>query len=118
MTFVMREGKRIEVVPLTPPTSKQPKRKHDRHIGCPTAWLRRVLPVARSGEQLALALWLYRRHKVSGSPVFKAPNAELYDDLGLTRFAKYRALRRFEKVGMVRRLKTGPKDTSIELIWT
>jgi hypothetical protein len=81
------------------------------------AWLKRVLQVARSSEQLALALWLYRRYKVCRSPVFRTSNTELYADLGLTRFAKYRGLRHFEKVGMVRRLKTGPRDTSVELLW-
>jgi DNA polymerase family A len=117
--FVVRHGRRIEVEEYKPDTGRPQKQKPNKghHIGCPTSWLKRVLPITRSGEQLALALWLYRRHKISGNAVLETPNTELYSDTGLTRFAKYRGLRNFEKAGMIRRPRSGAKASSIELLW-
>ena len=37
-----------------------------RFIGCPVAWLERVLPLVGSAEQLAVAIWLHRRRRVCG----------------------------------------------------
>jgi hypothetical protein len=95
----------------------QGRRRGDRYIGCPVAWLKRVLPLVRSKEQLAIALWLHRRRAVCGSDLFTVPNRELYEELGLTRFAKYRALRHLEQAGAVALAHNGKHTTLAKLLW-
>ena len=77
------------------------KRRHSRHIGCPVDWLAWVLPLVRSKEQLALALYLYRRCHVCHSNTVTVPTEEL-EELGLGRWAKYRLLVSLEQAGILR----------------
>jgi hypothetical protein len=42
-------------------TSKKTKRQASDFVGCPMAWLERVLPHIRGGSQIIVALLLYRR---------------------------------------------------------
>jgi hypothetical protein len=67
--FVTRNGKRIAVG--TVPSKAEPKKRRADLIGCPLVWFKRVIPILKTKEQLAIALWLYRRHSVCrriGSP--------------------------------------------------
>lgn len=71
------------------------------HIGCPLAWLRDVFPVVHGKNELAVALYLYRLRTVRRSRTIKVSNARLLDELGINRFAKYRALRRLADAGII-----------------
>jgi hypothetical protein len=95
-----------------------PKRgRNARLVGCPVAWLKRVLPLVRSKEQLAIALWLHRRRAVCGSEVFSVPNRELDEELGLSRYSKYRALHHLEQAGIIAVTQGGKRATRIKLLW-
>jgi hypothetical protein len=98
--------------------AEKPKRRQrtDHYIGCPVAWLKRVLPLVKSKEQLAIAIYLHRRHAVCGSKVFTVPNRELYEELGLSRFAKYRALRYLEKIGAITIFQDGKTVMRVSLL--
>jgi hypothetical protein len=77
-----RDGRRIEVETL--PSHATPKRRRaDQHIGCPLEWLKRVLPLVNTKEQLAVAIWLHRRRVVCHNELFTVPNKGLQEDLGL-----------------------------------
>jgi hypothetical protein len=85
------------------PTKKAPAhRRTNAFIGCPMSWLRRALPAVRSAEQLAVALYVYRRTKVCRSKTVSVSNAELQRELGIDRRIKYRALTGLESAGVIR----------------
>ena len=65
------------------------------------AWFAWVLPLVRGKEQLALALYLYRRCYVCGSRTVTVPTGEL-EEIGIGRWGKYRLLPTLEQVGIVR----------------
>ena len=114
--YVLREGRRIEVETLE--TNVAPRRRRaDRHIGCPLEWLKRVIPVVQSKEQLAVALWLHRRRVVCGSKVFTVPNRELKEELGLSRKAKYGALHYLEEAGAVALVRNGKHAIQVQILW-
>jgi hypothetical protein len=97
---------------------EKPKRKPGQpHLGCPLAWFNRVLPLVRSKEQLAIALYLHRRRSVCGSATFTVPNRELYEELGLTRFTKYRTLRYLERAGVIAIFQHGRTTMRVSLLW-
>jgi hypothetical protein len=83
--FETRQGKTFEVETL--PSKTEPKHKN-RLIGCPLEWLKRVIPLVESPEQLAFTLWLHRRRVVYGQEWFTVPNRELNEELGLSRYIK------------------------------
>ena len=45
----------------TEPARRQNGDGPSHHIGCPLEWLKCVIPVVQSKEQLAVAIWLHRR---------------------------------------------------------
>jgi hypothetical protein len=114
MNYVVRHGRCVEVETLD---TGSKRRRTSPHIGCPVAWLRRVLPLVRSKEQLAIALWLYRRSTVCGGGWFNAPNAELERDLGLSRHTKYRAMDALEEAGVVELTRKSPRRVLVRLCW-
>ena len=74
--YVIRDGRRIEVETL--PSRVAPKRRRaDGHIGCPVEWLKRVLPLVKTKEQLVVAIWLQRRRAVCRNELFTVPNKAL-----------------------------------------
>ncbi len=83
------------------------RRRSKEFVGCPMWWLRWVLPLTRSSEQLAVALYLYRLRIVRRSKTIRLSNVALENDLGLSRYAKYRILARLEEAGV---LKVGRRD--------
>jgi hypothetical protein len=114
--FITRNGRRIEVETLeTRSTSK--RRRADQYIGCPLKWLKRVLPLVNSKEQLAVALWLHRRRAVCRDEVFTVPNQELRRELGLDRFVKYRALQCLEEAGAIALVHEGKRTLRVRILW-
>ena len=73
--YVMRHGKRIEVETLNTGVTPR-KRRSERHsIGCPVEWLKHVLPIVGSKQELAIAIWLHRRRAVYGNELFAVPKS-------------------------------------------
>ena len=86
-----------------PPTSRAANKEppKDRHIGCPLAWFKRALAAVKSKDQLAVALYIYRRSVVCKSTTIPVSNKGLQDDLGIGRGAKHRALKCLAAAGMI-----------------
>jgi hypothetical protein len=78
------------------------ERDDTRHIGCLIKWLKLVLPVIRSKNELVVALYLYRLQVVRRSKTISVSNEWLRDVFGIARFVKYRALERLMKAGLVK----------------
>jgi hypothetical protein len=109
------DGRRIEVETL--PSRVTPRRQRAaRYIGCPVEWLKRVLPLVKTKEQLAVAIWLYRRRAVCRDGVFTVPNESLQKDLGLSRYVKYKALRHLEKARVVALIRNGKHALGVRLL--
>jgi hypothetical protein len=77
------------------------RRRNETHIGCPMWWLAWVFPLARSSEQLVVALYLYRLRVVRRSKTITVSNRNLERDLGINRYTKYRALTKLEQAGVL-----------------
>jgi hypothetical protein len=90
--------------PVPSKSSGQRRRRttnnHERHIGSTLTWFRAALS-AVGGYELAVAMYLYRLRKVTGSNTVALSNERLMDELGINRYAKYRALRKLEAAGLV-----------------
>jgi hypothetical protein len=112
--FETRHKRTFEVETL--PSKTTPKQK-DRYIGCPVAWLKRVLPIVESEYELAFAIWLHRRRTVCGSEWFTVPNRELYQELGVSRFTKYRTLSLLEAAGAIAVIRKGKRAILVKLLW-
>jgi hypothetical protein len=111
-----RDGRRIEVETL--PSHATPKRRRaDQHIGCPLEWLKRVLPLVNTKEQLAVAIWLHRRRVVCHNELFTVPNKGLQEDLGLSRQVKYGALQHLEEAGAIALIRDGKHTLQVRLLW-
>jgi hypothetical protein len=53
--YITRNGRRIEVETLE--SRAVPKRRRaDPYIGCPVGWLKRVRPLVKTRDQLAIAM--------------------------------------------------------------
>ena len=114
--FVTRHSRRIEVG--TVETDAVPRRRRtDRHIGCPLDWLKRVIPIVQSKEQLAVALWLHRRRAVCKNNLFTVPNDALRAELGLSRDIKYKTLRHLEKAGVIAVEHDNKCSLQVRMLW-
>jgi hypothetical protein len=85
-----------------------------RHIGCPLSWFTLVFPVVRGKNELAVALCLYRLRMVQRSRTVTVSNVGLLAELGIDRFAKYRALQRLAKAGIITIKRCGKSSLKIE----
>jgi CRP-like cAMP-binding protein len=85
-----------------------------RHIGCPLSWFTLVFPVVRGKSELAVALCLYRLRAVQRSRTVTVSNVGLLAELGIDRFAKYRALRRLAEAGIITVKRCGKSSLKIE----
>jgi hypothetical protein len=106
--YVIRNGRRIEVETLE--SRVVPKRRQQRadpYIGCPLEWLKHILTVVKTKEQLAVAIWLHRRRAVCRSDLFTVPNDALGKDLGLSRKVKYQLLRHLETAKVIAVVRNG-----------
>jgi CRP-like cAMP-binding protein len=73
-----------------------------RHIGCPLWWFKLVFPIVRGKNELAVALCLYRLRTIRHSRTVMISNMGLLSELGVDRYAKYRALHRLADAGIIR----------------
>ena len=116
MEYVIRDGRRIEVETLAGRVVPK-RRRADQHVGCPLEWLKRVLPLVKTKEQMAVALWLHRRRAVCRNALFTVPNKALQEDLGISRRVKYGALQRLEEAGAIAIIREGKHALKIRLLW-
>ena len=72
-----------------------------RHIGCPLEWFAWIYPVVRGKHELAVALYIYRLRAIQHSRTVKVSNVRLLTELGIDRYAKYRALKRLAEAGII-----------------
>jgi hypothetical protein len=114
--YVVRHGRRIEVDTLVGAPAKPKRRRADRHIGCPVEWLKRVLPLVKTKEQLAVAIWLHRRRAVCRNELFSVPNESLHKDLGLSRKVKYQTLRHLEKARAIALTRNGKHAIQVQIL--
>ena len=114
MKRIIRHGREIEVetLPMSSSTLLE-----DRHFGCPVSWLLRILPVvAKSGKQLAVAIYVWKRYVVCGCRVnFDMPNGGL-KQLGISRHTKYRTLVLLAKAGVITMKQTGKETFLITIL--
>ena len=82
---------------------RQPRINTDtsRHIGCPIWWFKLVFPIVRGKNELAVALYIYRLRTIRHSRTIVVSNERLAAELGIDRYAKYRALRRLTEAGII-----------------
>jgi hypothetical protein len=86
-----------------PHSRKTPKAKRSsRLIGCPLPWFAWILPLVKSKDQLAMALYLYRRCSICNSDTITVPNDEVSALLDISRWGKYRQLTALERAGILR----------------
>jgi hypothetical protein len=85
-----------------------------RHIGCPLWWFQLVFPVVCGKNELAVALYIYRLRTVRRSRTIVVTNERLLAELGINRFAKYRALQRLAKAGIITIKRCGKSSLKIE----
>jgi hypothetical protein len=88
----------------------------ERLIGCPVWWLQRVLPVVGSKNQLAVALYLWRRRVICGNHrTFDVPNGEL-KSWGISRKTKYQTLDRLAAAGLIRINRKGKEALTATIL--
>ncbi len=87
-----------------------PKRLSGRFIGCPVPWFQWVVRLAKSKDQLALALYLYRRCCICNSDTVTAPTDEIVELLNIGRWGKYRLLPAMEQAGILQIHQNGSTD--------
>ena len=115
--YVIRDGRHIEVETLESRAAPKRRKREDHHIGCPLEWLKRVLPLVNTKEQLAVAIWLHRRRAVCRNELFTVPNEELHEDLGLSRKVKYAALQHLEKAKVIAVIRDGKRALRVRFLW-
>jgi hypothetical protein len=115
--YVIRNGRRIEVETLESRATPKRRKREEHHIGCPLEWLKRVLPLVNTKEQLAVAIWLHRRRVVCRNELFTVPNKGLQKDLGLSRQVKYGALEHLEEAGAITLVRDGKHTLQVRLLW-
>jgi hypothetical protein len=113
--YVIRNGRRIEVETLETSVAPKRRRHSNPHIGCPLEWLRGVLPLVATKEQLVVAIWLHRRYAVCGGEPFTVPNKALSEDLGIDRWVKYRTLQRLEAVEIIALIREGKRTLRVKI---
>ena len=76
-------------------------KRAERLIGCPLPWFEWLLPLVKTKDQLAFALYLYRRCCICGTATVTVPTRE-FAGMGISRYGKYRLLAALEQAGIVR----------------
>jgi hypothetical protein len=77
-----------------------PPRPAEGYVTVSLTWLARVLPVVRTPTHLVVAMLIYRQCLVRGCNTVALSNGELRK-LGISRYAKYRALAWLREAGVI-----------------
>lgn len=116
--FITRDGRRIAIG--TVPSKVNQKNRKAKIIGCPPEWLSRVIPVVKTKEQVAVALWVYRRYKICKAEWFPVSNKLLRTELGISRKVKYTTLRWLERAGAIALRSRGrgnKRALEVKMLW-
>lgn len=85
------------------------------HFGCPLWWFTAVYPIVHNKAELAVAIYLWRRRKVTGNhKTFSVPNGEL-KSWGIPRKAKYRALNQLVAAGLITVGRRGKRALTVTI---
>jgi CRP-like cAMP-binding protein len=103
--------------------ARMPKRRRNgehsadlaRHIGCPLWWFMAVFPAVRSKKELAVALYIYRLRAVRHSRAVAISNTGLLAELGISRYTKYRALKRLADAGLISIRRSGKNSLTVTI---
>jgi hypothetical protein len=95
------EGRGDDLISRSPHRRPHRAANSSRHIGCPLSWFKLVFPVVRGKNELAVALFIYRQRAIHRSRTLVVTNARLLAELGIDRYAKYRALKRLAAAGII-----------------
>jgi hypothetical protein len=93
-----------------------PPRPAEGYVTCNLEWLRRVLPVLRSADRLAVALLLYRQCLLCRSRTVNFSNNEAHQ-LGVGRNTKYRALAELAEAGALTIQIRNGRSMRVTLHW-
>jgi hypothetical protein len=83
---------------------------------CSLTWLERVIPIVHTSTHLAVAVVLYSKCLRRRSQTITLTNQEL-KRLGISRYAKYRALSRLQEVGMLTIETRNGRSVKVTLHW-
>jgi len=97
-------------------TARALPRPGKNYITCPSVWLARVRPIAHSADQLIVMMLLYQQCLRQRTNKVPLSNIEV-GRLGISRYAKYRALASLRKAEAV--VVEGKSGRAIEvtLLW-
>ena len=98
MSYVIRHGKRIEVVTLETDTVQR-RRPSEPFVKVPMQWAAKAAKATKTTKALVW-VWLLHKSWKAKSTTFPLPNGKLKND-GVTRFMKCRALRELEAAGLI-----------------
>ena len=88
-----------------------------RYMGAPWAFWVALRAAKLWWVAVALGIYIYRRTKVTRSAMVTLPTAELAE-LGIDRYAKYRALRQLARAKLIRiERDTSGRATKVTLLW-
>jgi hypothetical protein len=101
------------------PFDEPPKHRQTQRIfiGCSLSWFAWVLSLVSSKEQLAMALYLYRRCHICNSDTVTVPNDEVAQIIDLSRWGKRRALLSLAEAGILQVLDNGGWTMKVKLVW-
>jgi hypothetical protein len=102
--------------PVQESTGYKPDRSDEPYVRCTLAWLKRVLPLVNSPEQVAVAMWLQRRRAVCRQEWFSVPSSALQLELGLSKSTKYRTLIHLERGKVIALARLGQQALLIKLL--
>jgi hypothetical protein len=92
-------------------------RPAEGYITVPLAWLARMLPVVRTPTHLVLAMLIYRECLMRRSNSVALSNGELRK-LGISRYAKYRALAWLRETGGIAIERANARrSVRVTLLW-
>jgi hypothetical protein len=114
--YVIRDGRRSEVETIER-AARPKRRREDPHIGCPVGWLKRVIPLLKTPEQVGVAIWLHRRQAICRKELFTVPSKALQDDLGLSREIKNRTLAHLEEAEAIALVRDGKRALQVRFLW-
>ena len=94
-----------------------PPRPAEGYVTVSLAWLARVLPVVRAPPHLVVAMLIYRECLRRRSNTVALSNSELRK-LGISRYAKYRALAWLRGAGIITIKETNTRGSvQVTLLW-
>jgi hypothetical protein len=111
-----KHQKWLDVVRVNPSPKRPRPNKTDRLFGCPVWWLKLVLPLVHTKQQLIVAVYLWRRYVLCGRrDTFDMPNGELAA-WGVGRRTKYRTIVQLESGGVIKTKRQGRKALTVTIL--